>query len=491
MASTEVLDNFIGGEWRKSSAKQFANVINPATAETIVQVPLSPAADVDAAARAALAAYPDWRRTPAGERVQILFKAKALLEEHFEDIAKTIVRECGKTIGEARGELRRGVENVEVACGIPLMLQGYNSEDIARGIDEFMIRQPVGVIAIICPFNFPAMIPLWFLPYAIACGNTVVLKPSERVPMTMQKIVGLFEKAGLPKGVVQIVHGSKEAVDAILDHKAIGAVSFVGSTNVAKYVYSRAAAAGKRALCQGGAKNPVVILPDADMETTTRILADSAFGCAGQRCLAASLAVTVGDASKSFTESIVEAAKKRKVGNGLDEATEMGPVISPESKTRIAGLIDKGVAEGAQAIVDGRKSHVAGGEKGNFLAPTVLADVVPGSEIAGTEIFGPVLSLMKAKDIDEAIRLINAGRYGNMACLFTTSGHAARRFRYEVEAGNIGINVGVAAPMAYFPFSGWKDSFFGDLHAQGWDAVDFYTQKKVVVEQWKGWSRKF
>ncbi|MBI5202295.1 MAG: aldehyde dehydrogenase family protein, partial [Elusimicrobia bacterium] len=320
---TELLTNFIGGEWRKASAGKLADVVNPATLETIAQVPLSPAADVDAAARAALAAYPDWRRTPAGERVQVLFKVKALLEEHFEDISKTIVRECGKTIVEARGELRRGVENVEVACGIPAMMQGYNSEDIARGIDEFMLRQPIGVVAIICPFNFPAMIPLWFLPYAVACGNTVVLKPSERVPMTMQKIVALFEKAGLPKGVVQIVHGSKEAVDAILDHKMIGAVSFVGSTNVAKYVYSRAAAAGKRALCQGGAKNPVVVLPDADMETTTRILADSAFGCAGQRCLAASVAVTVGDAEKPITEAIVEAAKKRKVGNGIEEATEM------------------------------------------------------------------------------------------------------------------------------------------------------------------------
>lgn len=486
-----ILTNFIAGEWRAASTKSFSDVMNPANSQKLVRVPLSPAAEVDAAAKAAVAAHHDWRRTPATERVQVLFRLKALLEENFEDVCRTITKECGKTLVEARGELRRGVENVEVACGIPAMMQGYNSEDIARGIDEFMLRQPVGVVAVICPFNFPAMIPLWFLPYAIACGNTVVLKPSERTPMTMQKIVGLFEKAGLPKGVVQVVHGSKEAVDAILDHKAISAVSFVGSTNTAKYVYSRAAAAGKRALCQGGAKNPVVVLPDADMETTTRILADSAFGCAGQRCLAASLAVTVGDARKTFTDAIVEAAKARKVGNGLDEGIEMGPVISAESKARIEGMIASGLKQGAKAVVDGRGAEVKGGEKGHFLKPTVLADVQPDTEIASTEIFGPVLSLMHAKDIDEAIAFINRGRYGNMACLFTTSGHAARRFRYEVEAGNIGINVGVAAPMAFFPFSGWKESFFGDMHAQGWDAIEFYTQKKVVVEQWKGWSRKF
>ncbi|MBI4423817.1 MAG: CoA-acylating methylmalonate-semialdehyde dehydrogenase [Elusimicrobia bacterium] len=483
--------NFIGGDWRAPQTKDFLAVTNPATAEVLARVPLSPAGEVDLAARAAMKAYPGWRRTPATERVQVLFRLKALLEEEFEAISRTITQECGKTLVEARGELRRGVENVEVACGIPAMMQGYNSEDIARGIDEHMLRQPVGVIAIVCPFNFPAMIPLWFLPYAIACGNTVVLKPSERVPLTMQKVVGLLEKAGLPKGVVQLVHGSREAVDAILDHPMIAAVSFVGSTATAKHVYARAAASGKRAICQGGAKNPVVVLPDADMETTTRILADSAFGCAGQRCLAASLAIAVGEAKKTFGDAIVAAAQSRRVGYGLEDGVEMGPVITAESKARIEGLIAAGVAEGATLLVDGRGARVAGYDQGHFLRPTVLGDLDPGGRIAGTEVFGPVLGLLHVKDIDEAIALVNRGRYGNMACLFTGSGHAARRFRYEVEAGNVGINVGVAAPMAFFPFSGWKDSFFGDLHAQGWDAIEFYTQKKVVVEQWKGWSRKF
>ncbi len=488
---TQVL-NYISGEWRESSATECLDVVNPATAEVMGKVPLSPAPEVDQAAQAAAAALPEWRRTPPTERVQYLFKLKDRLEEHFEDLARTITMECGKALEESRGEMRRAIENVEVACGIPLMMQGYNSEDIARGVDEMMIRQPVGVAAAIAPFNFPGMIPFWFMPYALACGNTYIVKPSEKVPFTLQKIFHLMEQVGFPKGVVNLVNGAKEAVDAILDHPAVRAISMVGSTPVAKYIYARAAANGKRAQCQAGAKNPIIVLPDADMETTTRISADSYFGCAGQRCLAASLAITVGEARHTYTEALVEAAMSRKVGYGLDEGIQMGPVITPHSMARTAGFIQKGADDGAKILVDGRNPRIPGYEKGNFIRPTVLQDLPPESEVAKTEIFGPVVGLIHVDTIDAALALLNSGKYGNMACLFTQSGSAARKFRYEADAGNIGINIGVAAPMAFFPFTGWKDSFFGDLHGQGTDAVEFFTQKKVVIERWpKEWSRRF
>jgi malonate-semialdehyde dehydrogenase (acetylating)/methylmalonate-semialdehyde dehydrogenase len=492
MATTITLPNYINGEWCASNATEFLDVINPATTEVLAKVPLSTASEVNQATEVAAAAFVTWRRTPPTERVQYLFKLKNLLEENFEDLARTITQECGKTLAESKGEMRRAIENVEVACGIPMMMQGTNLEDIARGIDEMMIRQPLGVCAVIGPFNFPGMIPFWFMPYAIACGNTYIVKPSEKVPLTMQKIFQLLDKTGLPKGVINLVNGAKQAVDAILDHPQIRAISFVGSTPVAKYIYSRAAANGKRVQCQGGAKNPIIVLPDADMEMTRRIAADSAFGCAGQRCLAASIAITVGEARHTFTEAIAETAKKRVVGNGLEQGVEMGPVISTQSKERIEGLIQKGADSGATLLVDGRQPNILGYEKGYFVRPTILQNVDPASEIAKTEIFGPVLSLIHVNTIDEAIALVNSGQYGNMACLFTTSGAAARKFRYEAEAGNIGINIGVAAPMAFFPFSGWKESFFGDLHGQGNHAVEFFTQTKVVVERWPSeWSRQF
>jgi malonate-semialdehyde dehydrogenase (acetylating)/methylmalonate-semialdehyde dehydrogenase len=485
------LANYLEHGWHKHEG-DWLSVENPATRETIARVPLSSAAEVDRAAKAAHLALKEWRRTPIGERVQPLFKLKTLLEENKNEIAKTITEECGKTFEEAKGEIQRGIENVETACGAPAMMQGYNVEDIARGIDEIMIRQPVGVVTAITPFNFPAMIPMWFLPYAVACGNCFILKPSERVPITSQKLFDLIDRAGFPRGVLQLVNGGKATVDALLDHPTIRAVSFVGSSAVARYVYSRAAAGGKRAQCQGGAKNPIVILPDADLETTTKIAADSAFGCAGQRCLAASLAITVGEAKEHFRDAIAEMALERVVGYGLNEGVEMGPVITPESRTRIEGLIAKAESEGAKLLVDGRDARIAGFEKGNFLRPTILDEVNPMGETAKTEIFGPVLSMMHVRDLDEAIEIINRGRYGNMACLFTKSGAAARKFRYEAEVGNIGINLGVAAPMSYFPFSGWKESFFGDLHGQGYDSIEFYTEKKVVAERWpKEWSRKF
>jgi len=492
MFSGQILQNYVNGQWDSVTTQDYLPVINPATTEVLAQVPLSGAAELHRAATAAATAFLEWRRVPATERVQYLFKLKFLLEENLEDLAQTITQECGKTLAESKGELQRAIENVEISCGIPILMQGYNSEDIARGIDEIMIRQPVGVAAVIAPFNFPGMIPFWFLPYAIACGNTYIIKPSEKVPLTMQKVMGLIAATGLPPGVVNLVHGAKEVVDAILEHPVIRAISFVGSTPVAKYVYSQAAAHGKRAQCQGGAKNPVIILPDADMKMTTRIVADSAFGCAGQRCLAASVAMTIGAAREEFRESIAQAATERVVGYGLDPKVQMGPVISPASKNRINSLVAQGLKEGAKPLVDGRNTQISGYEQGYFLRPTILDDVNPAGEIAKTEIFGPVLSLMHLNTIEEAIALINNGQYGNMACLFTSSGAAARKFRYEAEVGNIGINIGVAAPMAFFPFSGWKESFFGDLHGQGHQAIEFFTQTKVVVERWpQDWSRQF
>ena len=488
---TEIL-NYFGGTWHKSAATEFVNVSNPATAEVIARTPISSKADVDAAVQSAAEAFPAWRRTPAGERIQYLFKLKVLLEDHIDELARTITLENGKTFAEARAELRRGIENVEVACGIPMMMQGYNLEDITPGVDELLIRQPLGVVAAIAPFNFPAMIPFWFLPYAIACGNTFVLKPSERVPLSMRRVYELLEQTGLPKGVINIVNGGKEAVDALCDHPTVRAISFVGSTPVAKHVYQRSAAAGKRMQCQGGAKNHVIVLPDADMDLARQIIADSAFGCAGQRCLAVSVAVTIGEAQKTFRDAIANAASSINVGFGLDKGVQMGPVISKESKQRIESLIATGVSDGAKPVVDGRSTKIAGHENGNFIKPTILDGVPASSSLANTEIFGPVLSLIHANTIDEAIDFIRKSPYGNQASLFTTSGAAARKFRYEAPAGNIGINIGVAAPMAYFPFNGWKESFFGILHAQGKDAVEFFTESKLVIERWsRQETRKF
>jgi malonate-semialdehyde dehydrogenase (acetylating)/methylmalonate-semialdehyde dehydrogenase len=447
---------------------------------------------VDEAARAAAAAFPAWRNTPPGDRIQPLFKLKMLMEAHLDELARMITLENGKIYGESVGELRRAIENVEVACGIPTLMLGDILEDVASGVDEYMIRQPVGVTATIAPFNFPGMIAFWYLPYALACGNTYIVKPSERVPLTMQKIFELIEQCGFPPGVVNLVNGGVEAVNALLDHPIIRGVTFVGSTAVARHVYSRASLNGKRVLAQGGAKNPTIVLPDADLEMTTRIVADSAFGCAGQRCLATSLVFTVGKAKESFTDAISEAARTRLTGFGLEDGVQMGPVISHPSKARIEALIGKGIAEGAVAVVDGRGKSVKGYEGGSFVHPTVLSGVPPQGEIIKTEIFGPVLGMVHLDTVEEAITLVNSGQYGNMACLFTSSGAAARKFRHDADAGNIGINIGVAAPMAYFPFSGWKDSFFGTLHGQGKHAVEFFTQTKVVVERWpKDWSRQF
>jgi malonate-semialdehyde dehydrogenase (acetylating)/methylmalonate-semialdehyde dehydrogenase len=492
MASPDRLQNFIGGAWVDPDTEGWVEVENPATSEVLALAPLSRAADVHRAAEAAAGAFDGWRRLPATERIQYLFTLKSALEKNLEDLARSITLENGKVLGEARGELRRAIENVEVACGIPTMMMGGFSEDIAVGIDEYMIRQPVGVVASVCPFNFPGMIPFWFLPYALACGNTVLIKPSERTPQTMVKVFRILEEIGLPKGVVNMVIGGAETVNAILDHPQVNAVTFVGSTPVARHVYARASASGKRVQAQGGAKNPVIILPDADPEMATRIVIDSVYGNAGQRCLAAANVVLVGEAARIFKPALAEAATRRVVGSGLDPAVEMGPVITQKSKARIQSLIQKGVDEGARLLVDGRDPIVEGYEHGFFMRPSILDDVRPDSTVACTEIFGPVMTLIHLDDVGQAIDLVNTGRYGNMACVFTGDGAAARKFRYEAQAGNIGINIGVAAPMAFFPFSGWKESFFGALHGQGSHAVEFFTQTKVVVERWpKAWTRQF
>lgn len=489
--ATEIL-NFLNGGWSPSVGKDTLKIVNPATGAELADNPVGDAGDVSRVVDSAARAFPGWRSTPPGERVQYLFRFKQLLEDHFEEIARLTTQENGKTLAESRGELRRGIENVEVACGIPILMQGYNLEDVARGIDETMIRQPLGVVAAITPFNFPSMIPLWFLPYALACGNSFVLKPSERVPLTMTRVFELLEQLHLPPGVVNLLNGSRAVVDALIDHPQVRAISFVGSTAVARHVYRRAASHGKRVQCQGGAKNHVVILPDADMPTTTQIVSDSAFGCAGQRCLAVSAVVTVGEAREPFTRSVAEMARSIKVGYGLDDGVQMGPVVTRESKHRIETAIGQGASEGAKVLLDGRSPSIPNYERGFFVAPTILDGVPPGSDISRTEIFGPVLSLTHVETVEEAIEVVASNPYGNAASIFTGSGAAARKFRYEVPVGNVGVNIGVAAPMAYFPFSGWKDSFLGVLHGQGRDAVEFYTEKKVVIERWPlEWSRKF
>lgn len=486
-----VLKNYINGKWVDSTSSATVGIVNPADYQTIWQVPVGTQEDIVAAAKAAKDAQDAWRNTPATRRIQYLFKMKQILEANVDDIAKICTMESGKTFAESKAEMVRAVENIEVACGIPTLLQGPFSEDIATGVDEMMIRQPIGIGACIAPFNFPIMIPFWFLPYAIACGNTYIVKPSEKVPHTMTRIFELLEGAGLPAGVLNMVHGGKDCVDAILDHKDIQAISFVGSTDVAKYIYSRGTANGKRVQAQGGAKNPVVIMPDADMDTTIKIVLDSALGCAGQRCLAASLVILVGDARVSFKKALVEAAATKKCGNGLDEKSDFGPVISKQSKERIESIVKQGISEGAELLLDG----LSPGEKcsnGAYLNPTILGNIKPDSVIHRAEIFGPVLGIMEVETLDDAIALVNDSFYGNSGCIFTQSGSAARRFRHDAMVGNIGINIGVAAPMAFFPFSGWKGSFFGDLHAQSSHCVEFYTQTKVVVERWNDkWTRKF
>ena len=490
----EILKNYINGVWVASTSTETIDVLNPANQEILAKVPYGTdtAKDIATATEFASKAYKEWSKVPVMKRVQVLYKLKTLFEENKEEIAKIITNESGKTKGESFGEIERAIENIEVACGTPMLMAGDVIEDIATGIDEMMIRQPVGVAACITPFNFPCMIVFWFLPYAIATGNAFIVKPSEKVPLTMMKIFDLIDKLDIPKGLISLVHGGKESVDAILENPTIKAISFVGSTPVARYIYSKGTANGKRVQAQGGAKNPVIILPDADIAMSSKIIADSVYGCAGQRCLAASTIITVGDDNGEIKDALYETVKSRTTGYGWDDEVSMGPVITPESKNRILGLIQQGLDEGATALLDGRNTAVSGAENGNFISPTILENVALDKNLINTEIFGPVMSLISMNSIEEALKFVNNGNYGNMACLFTSNGASARKFRNEAEAGNIGINIGVAAPMAQFPFSGWKDSFFGDLHGQGKHAIEFFTQTKVIIERWPNiWSRKF
>ncbi len=489
----DVLKNYINGKWVDSVSKETIDVLNPATGEVLAKVPFgeATAGDVETAAAAAHKAYLQWKDVPVLKRIQPLFKLKQLLEDNHDEIARLITIECGKTLAESTGELQRAIENVEVAAGAPMLMQSEFLENIATGVDEYMIRQSLGVTSCIAPFNFPAMISFWFLPYAIACGNSMIVKPSEKVPLTMMKIFELIHQLNIPEGLLNMVHGGKYSVDAILDNPMIKSISFVGSTPVAKYIYSRGTANGKRVQAQGGAKNPVVVLPDADIEMTSQIITDSVYGCAGQRCLAASVVITVDDSSK-IRESLYASAKARSVGYGLNKGVDMGPVISKESKRRIESLIARSEAEGGSVLLDGRNALIKEYGQGNFIQPTILENIPVEGELIKTEIFGPVMSLLHMKTVEEAMAFINSSTHGNMACVFTSSGSTARKFRNEAMAGNIGINIGVAAPMAQFPFSGWKESFFGDLHGQGKHAIEFFTQTKVVIERWpKEWARKF
>jgi malonate-semialdehyde dehydrogenase (acetylating)/methylmalonate-semialdehyde dehydrogenase len=478
------LDNFIGGRWVASSTTEFFDVHNPAVGSVIGRTPLSTPADVDAAVRAAAQAFPAWRDTPVNARAQVLYKFKALLEQHFEELARTVTTEHGKTLDEARGSVRRGIECVEVACGAPSLMQGFGLEDISAGIDCHVVRQPLGVVAAIAPFNFPAMVPMWFLPFAIVTGNTFVLKPSEQVPLSQRRMVDLLQRCDLPAGVVNLVNGGRDVVNAICDHPGIRAVSFVGSTPVAKHVYQRATASGKRAQALGGAKNFIVVMPDADLDRSIGIITESFYGCAGERCLAGSMLVPVGGAHKPARERLVDAAKALKVGDGATPGVTMGPVISAPHRERVVGYIEKGVREGARLVVDGRATRVEDRPNGYFVGPTVFDEVSATMAIGREEIFGPVASICPVKTLDEAIAVMRSHPNANATSIFTSSGKAAREFARRADASMVGVNIGVAAPMAYFPFGGAKDSFFGDLKAHGRDGIEFYTDKKVTISRW-------
>jgi malonate-semialdehyde dehydrogenase (acetylating) / methylmalonate-semialdehyde dehydrogenase len=484
--TTRVLDNYIAGRWTPAEAATEAlDVTRPATGEVLARVPLSGQADLDAAVTAARDALPEWRAVSTIARARKLFELRERLVARSDELARSVTTEMGKTIADASAEVARMIEMVEAACAVPTTMQGRILEDVSRNIDAETIRQPVGVCAAIVPFNFPAMVPFWFLPFAIACGNTFVLKPSEQVPLTQQIAFEELHELGLPAGVVNLVNGSREVVEGILDHPGIDAVSFVGSAPVAKLVYERAAKSGKRVQALGGAKNHMVVMPDAVIDKTVDGILGSAFGAAGQRCMAGSVVVTVGDAHEQLMGPLVEATRQLRVGDGIDEQSDVGPVISCTARDRIAGWIDRGVADGAKLVVDGRE--VAGGglaPDGAYLGPTILDEVTPEMDIAQEEVFGPVLTIIQAPTLDQAIHIVNASRFGNGTSIFTESGASVRRYRHEVEAGMIGVNIGVAAPVAFFPFSGWKDSFLGDLHAHGTDAVEFFTRKKTVTSRY-------
>jgi len=481
-SATRTLHNYIDGDWADATGATTLEVTNPANGELLAHVPLSRADDLDAAVRAARAALPAWRAVSAINRARKLFDLRHGLEQRKEDLARSVTAEMGKTIGDARAEVARMIEMVECACAIPTTMQGRILEDVSAGVDCETVRQPVGVCAAIVPFNFPAMVPFWFLPFAIGCGNAFILKPSEQVPLTQQIAFEVLDAIGLPAGVVNLVNGGREIVEAILEHPGVDAVSFVGSAPVAKLVYERAAATGKRVQALGGAKNHMVVMPDAFIDEAVAAIIGSAFGAAGQRCMAGSVIVTVGEAHDRLMPALNAATRALTVGDGMDPSTDVGPVVSAAARDRITGWIERGVAGGATLAVDGR-APAGVDPDGAYVGPTILDGATQEMAIVQEEVFGPVLCVIRAETLDQAISIVNASRFGNGTSIFTESGGAVRRYRHDVEAGMIGVNVGVAAPVAFFPFSGWKGSFFGDLHAHGPDAVEFFTRKKTVTSR--------
>jgi malonate-semialdehyde dehydrogenase (acetylating)/methylmalonate-semialdehyde dehydrogenase len=479
----------IGGSWADGEGPAVRRICNPSdTTELIAAIREASPAQVDAACQKAADAFPAWRATPPPDRTRVLFRYRELLESHFDELARLVVRENGKLYSEAKGSVRRGLDVIEFACGIPSHLMGRTLPEIARNVDSYVVHEPLGVVVGIPPFNFPAMIPLWMMPIAVACGNTFLLKPSEKAPLTGTRLVELFAEAGLPPGVVGVLQGGKEVAERLIADPHVQAVSFVGSSAVAESVYRHATAHGKRVQALGGAKNHLIVMPDADLPRSLPALIGSCFGCAGQRCLAGSVLVAVGDRDRqdAVVAGFLDSASDLKLGDGLDESSSLCPVLNPEQQRRILGAIDRGVEEGARLVLDGRNASVADRPNGCFVGPTVFDDVTPDMFVGREEIFGPVVSVFRAKDLDEAITLTNRSRYGNSVSLFTQDGAAGREFRVRTQAGMLGINLGVPAPMAFFSFGGWKGSFFGDLNAHGPDAVAFYTRKKVVTERWFG-----
>jgi malonate-semialdehyde dehydrogenase (acetylating)/methylmalonate-semialdehyde dehydrogenase len=482
--SLETCPFFVGGEWIESQSAG-TPVFNPSTGEVIAECPIGTVKEVNAAVEAAQAAFPAWMETPPVERARVLGRFKILLDEKFEDLVRSNTREHGKTLAESRGDVKRGIEVVEFALGVPSLMMGEVLENVARGIDCEAIRQPLGVCAGITPFNFPAMVPLWMYPIAIACGNTFVLKPSEKVPLTALKIAKLLAQAGLPNGVLNIVHGGREVVDALLTHPLVKAISFVGSTPVARYIYEMGTRHGKRVQSNGGAKNYVILMPDADVENSTRGVIEAAFGCAGERCMAGSTAVVVGSAEKTVLPALIEATRRIQVGpTDRERQPDMGALITSQHRDRVLALIEAGVKEGAEIPADGRGVKISEAPNGFYVGATILDHVQNGMKVAQEEIFGPVLNVMHLEDLDAAIELANKSMYGNGASIFTRSGKAAREFKHRAKAGMIGINIGVPASMAWFPFNGWDGSFFGDLHMQGREGVQFFTQQKVTTSRW-------
>ena len=482
----EAVKNFVEGNLVAAKVEGELEVPDPATGELLGRVPLSGVEDVDRAVRAAARAFEGWREEPVTRRARRMFRLQVLLEEHMEELAELCTRENGKHVEESKGEILRGIEVVELAATITTLMKGETLDQVSSGVDVALYKEPLGVVTAITPFNFPVMIPLWFAPLAVATGNTFILKPSQRTPLSAIRLAELFSEAGFPDGVFNVVHGAVETVEALIDHPEVKAVSSVGSAAAARNIYKRAAEKGKRVQALGGAKNHIVVMPDADLDTAALGVFSSAFSNGGQRCLAGSVGVAVGSIGDELVEKLTQIAREAEVGSGLNREMNSGtgitPVTSEEAKERIAGWISKGEEEGARLVVDGREGYEDG--EGFFLGPTIFDGVTPEMGIAKEEIFGPVLTVERMGDLDEAIRAINESRYGNAAAIFTGDGAAARKFRREVECGMVGVNVSVPAPVAYFPFTGWKDSFFGDLHATGRDGVEFYTERKVVIERW-------